>query len=78
MLGEMAVKHMAMVANKRPAKKANGIISKDSGSSISPKAHNTGSIMVALIRLLEAPHNNSPVITSSMLNGVAIIASKVF
>ena len=47
MLGEMAVKHMAMLANKRPAKKANGIISKDSGSSISPKTHNTGSIMVA-------------------------------
>lgn len=77
-MGEMAVKHIPMVAKRKPAKKAKGMIKSDEGSSIRPKAATTASMIDALIKLRVAPHSNSPVITSSILNGVAIMASKVF
>ncbi len=78
MFGEMAVKHMAMHAKRKPPTKEKGMMSKEEGSSTSLKTAITASIILALIRLLVAPHRISPVITSSMLRGVAIIASKVF
>jgi GT2 family glycosyltransferase len=78
MLGEMAVKHMPMVAKRKPAIKENGIISRDEGNSRIPKAASTGSIKIVFIILRVAPHRISPVITSSIVRGVAIMASKVF
>jgi hypothetical protein len=74
----MAVKHMPMVAKRKPAMKEKGIISSEWGSLMSPKAAITVSIIVAYIRLRVAPQRGSPVITSSMLRGVAIMASTVF
>lgn len=74
----MAVKHMPIAAKRKPARKENGITSRDEGNSISPRAASTGSIITVLIMLRVAPQRISPVITSSIVRGVAIMASKVF
>ena len=74
----MAVKHIAIDANNNPLKNAKGIINSEEGISTTPKSNRTGSMNVAYMVLLVAPHNNSPAITSSIDTGVAIIASKVF
>ena len=76
-LGVMAVKHIAIDANNNPLKNAKGIIRREEGSSTTPNSKSTGSIKVAYMVLLVAPHNSSPAITSSMDTGVDIIASKV-
>ena len=78
MLGVIAVKHMPIVAKRKPAINENGITNRAEGSSTSPKAAITINTMVAEKRLRVAPQRSSPVITSSMLKGVEIIASKVF
>jgi len=77
-VGDMAVKHMAMAENNSPTRKEIGGISRNSGLGVKPKAAITPKTIVELIRLLVAPHRISPAITSSRLTGVAIIASKVF
>ena len=74
----MAVKHMAIEENSNPTRNDSGGISRNSGDGTTPKATITAKTIDELMRLLVAPHNISPVITSSMLTGVAIIASKVF
>jgi len=76
--GATEVKHMAMDANIKPPKNANGITSKNSGLEINPKAATTAKTMVVLIVALVAPQSNSPATTSSTLTGVATMASKVF
>lgn len=78
MFGDMAVKHMPMVAKRRPAIKENGITSSEEGNSMTPKAASTGSIITVFIVLRVAPQSSSPAITSSIEMGVAIMASKVF
>jgi len=78
MLGEMAVKHMAMAENNSPTRKESGGSSRNNGLGAKRKATMTPKTMEELIRLLVAPHKSSPAITSSRLTGVAIIASKVF
>lgn len=78
MLGTMAVKHMAMEANRNPTKKATNGISKNKGEETKPAAVITAKTMDELIRLFVAPHRISPVMTSSMFMGVATMASKVF
>ena len=77
-LGEMAVKHMAMDENNSPTRKETSGISRNRGLGVKPKAATTPKTIEELIRLLVAPHRSSPAITSSRLTGVAIIASKVF
>ena len=77
-LGEMAVKHMAMAENNSPTRKEIGGISRNSGLGAKRKAATTPKTIEELIRLLVAPHKSSPAITSSKLTGVAIMASKVF
>ena len=77
-LGEMAVKHMAMAENNSPTRKEIGGISRNSGLGVKRKAATTPRTIEELIRLLVAPHRSSPAITSSRLTGVAIMASKVF
>ncbi len=59
MLGAMAVKHMAIAENIKPVKKATKGIKMKNGLAINPKAATTPRTMLALIRLLVAPHNNS-------------------
>ena len=78
MLGVIAVKHMAIPPNISPPKNASGMASSDVGSEITPKATNTGSMMMTYSKLLVAPQRSSPAITSSIDSGVAIIASKLF
>ena len=78
MLGTMAVKHMAMAANKNPTKNATSGTSKNKGELTKPAAVMTAKTMEEFIRLFVAPHRISPVMTSSMFTGVAIMASKVF
>ena len=78
MFGTMAVKHMAMDENRSPTRNDTGIISRNSGDGTTPKAKITAKTIDELMRLLVAPHKISPVMTSSMLMGVAIIAPKVF
>ncbi len=78
MFGEMAVKHMPIVAKRKPARNENGIISREEGNSMSPKAASTGRVIIVLIVLFVAPQRSSPVITSSIVRGVAMMASKVF
>jgi len=78
MFGVIAVKHMAMAENKSPTRKERGRINNARGLETKPKTEMTPSTMAELIRLLVAPHNSSPAITSSRFIGVAIIASKVF
>lgn len=78
MLGDIAVKHIPMLAKRAPAKNEKGIMSNEYRKSIIPKAAITTSIIVAFIKLRVAPHRISPAITSSILRGVAIMASKVF
>lgn len=74
----MAVKHMAMAENNNPTRNENAGINKNNGLETKPKSVITANTMVELIRLFVAPHKSSPAITSSKLNGVAIIASNVF
>lgn len=78
MFGEIAVKHMPIVAKRKPARNENGIISREEGNSMSPKAASTGNVITVFIVLRVAPQRSSPVITSSIVRGVAIMASKVF
>ena len=78
MFGVNAVKHIPIQAKSKPAKKAKGIISRAYFRSINPKAAITGTITKAFIVLRVAPQNNSPAITSSIMRGVAIMASNVF
>ena len=47
MLGLIAVKHMPIVAKRKPAMKEKGIISRPDGSSMRPKAAITISTIVA-------------------------------
>ena len=77
-LGEIAVKHMAMAENNSPTRKEIGGISRNSGLGARRKAATTPKTIEELIRLLVAPHRSSPAMTSSRLTGVAIMASKVF
>jgi hypothetical protein len=76
--GEMAVKHIPSDANTKPPKNEKGITRSDIGRSTRPNTMSTGSIIVTFMTLFVAPHIISPPITSSMLSGVATIASKVF
>lgn len=69
---------MAIAENIRPPKKASRGIRMNSGLEIRPKAATTARTMVELTMLLVAPHKSSPAMTSSMLIGVAMMASKVF
>jgi len=69
---------MAMDENSSPTRNASGGISKNSGEESKPKANITTKTIDELMRLFVAPHNISPVITSSMATGVAIMAPKVF
>ena len=78
MFGTMAVKHIAIDENRRPTRNERGGIRRDRGVSGTPNIIITPRTIVELIRLFVAPHKISPVITSSMLTGVAIIASNVF
>lgn len=78
MLGASDVKAMAMAENISPLKKATTGMNNASGLCTKPKAATTHRTMLEPIRLLVAPHSISPAITSSMLIGVAIIASNVF
>ena len=78
MFGVIAVKHMAMAENRSPTRNESGRINNASGLDTKPKIAMTPSTMAEFIRLLVAPHNSSPAITSSRLIGVAIIASNVF
>lgn len=76
--GANEVKHIAMEANISPPKKAIGITNKNKGLEIRPKAATTANTMVVLIVALVAPQRSSPATTSSILMGVATMASKVF
>jgi hypothetical protein len=78
MFGTIAVKHIAIDANMRPTKNERNGISRKRGEGIKPKITITAKTIEELIRAFVAPHKISPVMTSSMLIGVAIIASKVF
>ena len=78
MFGTTAVKHMAIDANMSPTRKERGGISSIKGLGARPKAIITPKTIEELIRLLVAPHKSSPAITSSILTGVDIMASKVF
>ncbi len=85
MLGTRAVKIMAMEENISPPRNANaGIrrsvpaVNSTDGKKVSPISNITASTMVELMKLLVAPHNISPAMTSSMLTGVAMMASNVF
>ncbi len=78
MLGATDVKHIAIEANIKPPKNANGITSRNSGLEIKPKAATTANTMVVLIVARVAPQRSSPATTSSTLTGVATMASKVF
>ena len=69
---------MAIEENMRPPRKAISGIRMNSWLEIKPKAATTARTMVELIRLLVAPHRSSPAMTSSMLIGVVMMASKVF
>ena len=76
--GNMAVKHMAIAENKSPTKNDIRGISRNRGEGTRPNATITVKTNEELMRLFVAPHNISPVMTSSRFTGVAIIASKVF
>ena len=78
MFGASDVKHIAIAENISPPKKAIIGTRRNIGLEINPKAAMTAKTMQELMRLLVAPHSISPAMTSSMLMGVAIIASKVF
>ena len=78
MLGAAAVKHMAMEPNISPPKNAIGTIIRNSGLEIKPKVATTANTIVAFIVARVAPQRSSPATTSSMLTGVATMASKVF
>ena len=69
---------MAMDENISPTRKERGGISNKKGLGACPKANMTPNTIDELMRLFVAPHRSSPVITSSIFTGVAIIASKVF
>ena len=76
--GTIAVKHIAIAENRSPTRNDNGGINNKNGEGTTPKATITANTIVELMRLFVAPHSISPVMTSSMVTGVAIIASKVF
>ena len=78
MFGTIAVKHMAMDENSSPTRKERRGISNKKGLGANPKANMTPNTIDELMRLFVAPHRSSPAMTSSILTGVAIIASKVF
>lgn len=84
MLGDRAVKHMAIPDNIRPPKKAIMGSNKKRGLVIrgcavkKPDMPITVRTMVQFIVPLVAPQSSSPATTSSMLIGVATMASKVF
>lgn len=78
MFGAKAVKHIAMPENIRPEKKATRGTRSASGLFIKPKAATTARTMLEEIVLRAAPHSSSAAMTSSMLMGVAMMASKVF
>ena len=78
MFGTMAVKHIPNEEKSSPTRNASGGISRSSGVGVTPKATITPNTIDELMRLFVAPHRISPVITSSIVTGVAIMASKVF
>lgn len=84
MFGEIAVKHIAMLDSIRPPKKAIMGISRNRGLVIRGcgvkklEMPITARTIVLFIVARVAPHNSSPATTSSMLIGVATMASKVF
>jgi hypothetical protein len=77
-LGTIAVKHIANAENRRPTINDNGGINKNQIEGTTPKTITTAKTIDEFIRLLVAPHNISPVMTSSIEIGVVIIASNVF
>src|SRR3972149_6143033 len=66
-----------MLANMIPGITAAGSTSTANGESTSPQAAMITRMYAVEMRARVAPHRISPVITSSMLTGVAIIASNV-
>ena len=78
MLGMIAVKHIAMVEKRSPTRKDSGGIRRNSDEGTNPKATITTSTIVELMRLFVEPHRISAVMTSSMVTGVAMMASNVF
>src|SRR3989337_3327518 len=66
-----------MLANMIPGITAAGSTSTARGESTSPQALMTTRMYAVEMRARVAPHRISPVITSSMLTGVATIASNV-
>src|SRR3989304_4640263 len=66
-----------MLANMSPGIIAAGSTSNASGESTSPQAMMMTRMYAVEMRARVAPHRISPVITSSMLTGVAIIGSHV-
>lgn len=84
MFGDRAVKHMAMLDSIKPPKKAIMGISRNRGLVIKgwavkkPEMPTTARTMVLFIVPRVAPQSSSPATTSSILIGVATMASKVF
>ena len=84
MCGAIAVKHMAMLDSIRLPKNAISGISRNKGLVIIGwevkrlEMPTTVSTIVLFIVPLVAPQRSSPATTSSMLMGVATMASKVF
>lgn len=78
MFGASAVKHIPMDENINPPRSATARVRKKNGLRSKLKAAKTAKTIAELIKLLVAPQSSSPAITSSMLTGVVIIASKVF
>jgi hypothetical protein len=69
---------MAIAPKANPASNATNGMSSAPGSVANPNARTTTVTMLPLITLFVAPQSISPVITSSMLTGVATMASNVF
>jgi hypothetical protein len=69
---------MAMDENIKPERKATGGTKMDSGLAIRPNNATTANTKAEFMTLLVAPHKSSPAMTSSMLMGVVMMASKVF
>tara|TARA_B100001971_G_C18000580_1_gene437109 strand:+ start:498 stop:716 length:219 start_codon:yes stop_codon:yes gene_type:complete len=72
------VKHIAIVEKRNPTRKDSGSIKRNSDEGTSPKMTITASTIVELMRLFVAPHRISAVITSSIVIGVAMMASNIF
>ncbi len=76
--GTIDVKSIAKDANMRPPKNAKGTMRSTNGSEAKPKSTMMSATMEPLIRLFVAPQRISPAMTSSIVRGVARMASNVF